>query len=1007
MSLFGAKPALTAPGGSSGGLFGSAFGQQNQQNQQNQQPQPNQQAQQPQTSFGLFGKPQQQQPQQPAQPQQQPQANAAPAFSNNASTAQPSTFSSNGKPLTLPSEIISEKSSDRVLKDLLESAHNLPTTDHNNLGSIHLTLNELQERTAKLRKTDKNSGNFTKAHYLLSGSGVNAGDMEHDLSTILSKFGASDVVHPRAPPAAASSFDASSHPDNVENFLRSKKEENILSAIELSLEAASKDFDNFINQKITIDWKVRKDHLKKSLGIPTAKISAEALANSFSWNQSVPGNYRILSPLNGNNAAAGNVRHFTREKFESYARVVYQLNEARLQHKPFPLCLTFEELSKANTDLRSKQMTDVWKVLAELTNEKFSKISQEQLFFDPYQNDVDSLDFRKKLVLNSRSILEKQFFIYMDEIYSKDEKPEQFAVPNNLNRVSYFIHKIISKKNDAQFMNTTLNVNGVPIWALVYYLLRSGLYSEAYELVNSHKELFEKFDKNFPIYLSRFVNNGCIGLPSELQSKLSSDFNQTFRFLDDTSAQFDPYKYAVYKIIGKCDLAKKNLPAAINLSIEDWLWFHLSLLNEFNLDSSSSLIYENYKLENLQKRVLSIGATNFNASSNNPLYLRTLVMLGLYEMAVSYAYENTSECDAVHLAIALSYYGLLRVPSSSVDNLLVTNGKGQREINFSRLLGSYTRSFKISDPKVAIQYLLLVCLAKGGKSQDEIAKCHEALRELILVTREFSLLLGELNPQNGEKLQGILEDQRSLIELPNLEDFHREIAGVSASRCEEEGRTFDALQLYQLSQDYDTVVKMINKILSEVLTMLELDKSLLSKGDYKAASENQKSKNDFDGNIIVLSNQIMSMFRNNSRIMEQITESNKEVNAQLLSILDIREQFAAKDWSGSLALLEKLPFLSSFDTSDFVEIRTSAESLVNYDVALVRVVPSLLLMTITSVAQLVHGLKTKRFGDSASDKQEIARLKKVAKNCMVYAGMIQYRMPRETYSLLVSLESQL
>lgn len=920
--------------------------------------------------------------------------------------------------LTLPSDLGSDRSSDRVLKDLLESAHNLPTMDHNNLDSIHLTLNELQERTAKLRKADAKSGNYTKAHYLLSGSGVNAADMEHELSSLQSKSGragANDAKVPEKTSAVATTAADVSHADNVENFLRSKKEENILSAIELSLDSASKDFDNFISQKITVDWKVRKDHLKKSLGLPTGKINPEVLAKSFKWNQSTPGNYKILSPLNSKVAQAGNLRHFTREKFESFAKVVYLLNEARSQKQPFPLCLSFEELSKTSADLRSKQMTEVWKILSELSNERFTKISQEQVFFEAYQNNVSERDFHKKIVLNSRSILEKQFFIYMDEVYSKDEgKPPQFSVPNNINKVSYFIHKVISKNNDAQFMAQTLNVNGVPIWALIYYLLRSGLYSEAVELANNHKELFEKFDKNFPVYIKRFADNEGLGLPSELQSKLTQDFNQTFRFLEEGSPQFDPYKYAVYKVIGKCDLAKKNLPSPINLSIEDWLWFHLSLLNEFNVDATSSLVYENYNLENLQKKILSIGPMKFNVSANNPLYLKTLVMVGLYELAVSYTYENNSECDAVHLAIALSYYGLLRVPKATVDDLLIVNSKGQHQINLSRLLGSYTRTFKISDPKVAIQYLVLVCLAKGGNSADELNKCHEALRELILLSREFGLLLGELNPQNGEKLRGILEDQRSLIGLPQLTAFHREIVGVSASRCEEEGRIFDALQLYQLSQDYDTVVRMINKILSEVLTMSEVDKSLLSNGDYQSATDDLKNNNnnnnnntDSEGNIIVLSKRIMGMFGNNNRIMEQVSESNKDVNKQLLAILDIREQFAAKDWRGTLASTQKLPFLSSLASTDFVDIRTSAESLANYDVALVRVVPSLFLMIITSVTQLVHGIKTKRFGDLASEREEISRLKKIAQNCMVYAGMIQYKMPRETYSLLVSLESQL
>ena len=79
--------------------------------------------------------------------------------------------------------------------------------------------------------------------------------------------------------------------------------------------------------------------------------------------------------------------------------------------------------------------------------------------------------------------MQQEFFNYIDELYLKDgDKPQSFAPPTNINKVSYFVHQIVLK-NDPGLINKTLLVNGTPIWVLIFYLIRAGLYLEADELV--------------------------------------------------------------------------------------------------------------------------------------------------------------------------------------------------------------------------------------------------------------------------------------------------------------------------------------------------------------------------------------------------------------------------------------------------------------------------------------------------------------------------------------------
>ena len=167
-------------------------------------------------------------------------------------------------------------------------------------------------------------------------------------------------------------------------------------------------------------------------------------------------------------------------------------------------------------------------------------------------------------------------------------------------------------------------------------------------------------------------------------------------------------------------------------------------------------------------------------------------------------------------------------PHLQHDGLLEVNSKtGDYAVNFGRFLGLYTRTFKILDPRVAAHYSILIALGNGGNSQADLAICHEAIRELVLSTREFGLLLGEINPSTGEKVPGLFENKRSLFGLLKIEDDYHKLIDVSATRCEEEGRVFDSLLLYQLAQEYRTVVKLINKLLSEALSTSEFDKLLI------------------------------------------------------------------------------------------------------------------------------------------------------------------------------------
>lgn len=935
-----------------------------------------------------------------------------------------------------------------LLKDLLESASNFPKSGLSDLGSIQLTIPELQKKTNLLRRSaQKAPSSFTRAHYILASSGISADDIETELNSLGSQeiqnhlygggFGGGFGGGYHGPKGGfgggfGGGFDwddgnkkvqhqhHQEQSDDLDSYLSSKKDENILAAIELSLTSASKDFDNFVLKNISIDWKVRKDQLRKNFGVTSGETnnassrssSSASNGKSFSWNKANNNsyNYNLLSPLASKPSSNYSSKQLTREKFESHAQIVYQLNEARFSESFYPLAMSFEEVSKSNSDLKSRQVGDSWKILVNLTDEKSSKMSQEKKF-----KDVESGKSKSgQIIKTSKSYLESQFYDYLDNFYNKDEDKDKLP-PTNINKVIHFINKVNPQSSSHPHRtadkstiqsdlsgSNTLTINGVPIWALIFYLLRAGLYHELNEIVFKNQASFNKFDKNFPVYLKTYLETGGEGLPIEQGERIQKEFNQQFQFInEDMIDSYDVYKYSVYKIIGKCELSKKSLPRSINLSIEDWIWFHLSLVNEVETsqkENTGSLIFDTYTLEDLQKKIVQWGPKRFNSSSNNPLYLKTLVLCGLYELAVQYTFEYIDECDAVHLAIGLSYYGLLRTCNDSATksksnyDSLVCIEDGELEVNLSRLLASYTRTFKFSDPKVACQYAILIALEPTN-----IETCQEAIRELVLLSREFAILLGSINSANGERYPGILEKQRSLIGLEDLEAFNHVIIEKLANRCEEEGRIFDSILLYQLSQEYNTVILLLNKLLGEILSTTPLDKPL-----YKL----ENGSDTADNNIVLLAKHILTTFQKNTHILDLIIPSKKESLSLLISIVDIRSSFLDKDWALSLQKVLDIGIIPISERLDLISIRRSAELVSNsLDDSVIKVIPSLLIISMTCFSQLNYAIITQKYNTSSNEREELENIQKMAKNCMIYAGMVQYKMPRETYSLLVNLEA--
>ena len=127
---------------------------------------------------------------------------------------------------------------------------------------------------------------------------------------------------------------------------------------------------------------------------------------------------------------------------------------------------------------------------------------------------------------------------------------------------------------------------------------------------------------------------------------------------------------------------------------------------------------------------------------------------------------------------------------------------------------------------------------------------------------------------------------------------------------------------------------------------------------------------------------------------------------KLLKIAEIRQLYLEKDWDETLRRIEELDILPVSANSNLADTRLKAEELSYLDESLLKNIPNLLLIAMSCVSQRKEQINASAFNGLIKE-EKTRELKFIAKNCVVFAGMVQYKMPRETFSLLINLEATL
>lgn len=819
-------------------------------------------------------------------------------------------------------------------------------------------------------------------HYLLAAGGINA----HHIDKFLNDLRGSDIQK--------AVLDVTM---NVEAFVRHHREKNILAVIELRRQQADADFRFFIEKHMRVDWETQKEKFS------TARISSEALkrdGTSSSGSGTQHSTNRTDGPRfhNKKNMFSASQVHVHESGIfswdshaQTFAQACTSINEHRLMQQPLAICSLMAQLtSSITTEVKGHQLADSWQILAFLVDEKHLEHGRETIgtLLQPRhyarQYYVEGSQLRLAFAQRARRYLEHQFFLFVErEIARSPDVGRLGGVPTAESKIRAYANVRLSKNGVWIWPNIEI-INNVPMWAILFYLVRAGYLAEAVLYSKKNETVLTKVESHWCAYIAAYQRfDG--RLPRHLAERMHNDFNQRIKFVSETT---DPFKHALFKIIGRCELSHKSLPDVLPVA-EDWLWLQLVLIHENGHEETT---YESYTISDLQYNLRKFGSRHFNPMGTNPmLYFQLLMLSGQFEHAINYLTTQTWT-DAVHFAIVLMYYGCLKtIQQNDTDELLVQNATNSPELNFSAMMVQHAAYVQGQNPSMAVEYLCFMCLDTDANQDSSWSRrrCHDALRDLILNTRAFAALLGDVKA-DGAREPGFIDRRMRLLELENEEQYLKTITEHAGSSSENDGRLADAILLYHLSAQYDMVVALINSYLGEAL----LDPSYSS---INADSPGSSAITPEDP--AVLAQNMLDLYTANSGISRSITKRNKDNCTILLAIVQARHKYEAGLYDACLSVIDNLGMIPMAESLSIATIRNLSQHLNILDDCVTRNMPGLLVLVVKCLVARHQAISRASFNDPTRAVQ-LASIRKKAKNLSTFIGLLKYQI-NESHRLVL------
>ena len=777
----------------------------------------------------------------------------------------------------------------------------------------------------ELPRIERNLAQLAEASQrLLSKTWTNVGDTSDIKASLL--LSSKGVELPKLTPRLESlnTLSALQEPvieTDIVGFLKNERENAILATIEESKKRTFESAENHFWTSLEDEWEREKQKILNSLTANKHDMNVPLYSGKFD-DTLVNKGRSALTPVE-----------------MTFARQIYVCNELCIKEQNVNF---LEALKQAGQKTEQQSVKDLWDLLEQFVTQLPSSGSD-------VRKSRQTLEFRSGLVENSRLYLEKRYRDFMENcVYSNLQQAQLGGIPGLYNVVQSFL-KIKMQPFANSYEDGT--VSGVPVWPLLYYCLRCG---DAEATMQAAEALPPQYS-DLKTYIKNYVEGG--ENPNN-EAKLRLQYKRVIRSTPD------PYKKIVFCIVGRCDFSDSH--SDVIKKTEDYLWLKLSLIQPGENDVKNP-----GTLRNLQKLVLEeYGESHFKAFEQPYLYAQILFLTGQFEAALEFLLR-IEDCrpHAVHIAVVLHTNKLLCVPELIHAPLLSADSDVKR-LNYARMITIYTRKFRATDPREALEYFYLLRNMNGPSGENLFST---SVSELVLETREFETLLGCMNT-DGTKKVGCLSKFK--VDISSI------VSNV-ANDAESKGQFEDAAMLYDLADNHDKVLELLSNMLCQFVSL---------------ANSPQSSRE----RIQTLSRGIAERYRTCGHNGTRVRSSTFYLLIDLMYFFDL---FHGHQFDAALEVMQKIKVIPSA----IEEVEPKVSSFKQYSDEIRHCLPDVLVTVMNILYEKFRKSKSSKpsgLMGLVKDKDEayLKNLRTRARALVTFAGLLPYKMPGDTNARLVQLE---
>ncbi|KIK65662.1 hypothetical protein GYMLUDRAFT_39166 [Collybiopsis luxurians FD-317 M1] len=928
-------------------------------------------------------------------------------------------------------------------KDLTKQLLNSKPSD---LPSVNLSLEQIEAQSRRL-VTKHIASDVDRANYLLAQASVDASALSQSIANLnASTTFSSAALQPL-------------QDTDVSAFLRHAHEQNLISTIEQGRKETQESFYRMLEEKTEREWEAKKRRLFEQLGasVPVASSLGTSTMSTSALGMSTSTTKKQAS-------ITGPISLQMHTKMLAYDRAVVALNDARLRGTWYPIVHALIDVAGEGS-----QMAFLFTVLAKITQEPpavpplehasahiLNSPVYERKYAKAYlSSPTPALSLRKQIATGVRQALEEQYFaIIQRTVHSHPSEAQLGGDPSAANLIRAFC--AVRFYRQGEWLSGLELVKGTPVWAQVFFLVRVGEIPEALQVLYRLRDAVDAREPGFIEAFRIWAESADRSLPRPIRDQLAGVYN-SYMLQAQTA---DPFKLVLYKLIARLDVQRRSI-ANVTTTTEDWLWMQFAMVEE----SASGDENEESSLAALAKVLLAYGERHFEPTASSGgqrsgLWASVLLMCGQFERAVASLWDHTNsgggglQVEAVHLAVALAYHGLLRVSSkaeTSDVNILTqspsfTGGQPVPSLALHTLIWRYIRQFVKMDAKEGLQYVYILPLSSDqptppGVGHEQLEAAWELVRRIIVMANGGPMweeLVGGVRG-DGTRFLGVIPSHLPLLRLSpssdsqplsntlssslgpsslQTSDYKSQILIPTASSLLSNDRLPEAIKLYDLAGEYDTVVGCLAQALGNLVASGTATLGLGGSGGitWSASGEQASRAKELEKTAREILAVYERLGRGTGLGVSGISKSgtnaggkDRDACVKLLRILEAGEKGREGQVDRALEILESTSLIpldvgvanAKEGEVDVIKITRKAEEFSQQHEALQRCLPVYLVMCMDALSGVASKIKSGAGVHGEAQKAAtLAILRRRSRALMVYAGLLKYRMSPEVYGYL-------